>query len=89
MAAIGRRRGIANILGFQFSGFLAWWLWRTVYLYKLPGLRKKIRVGFDWLLDGIFGKDIVQFRIPRILNLHRQFSNAVSTAINDVPRPAA
>ena len=41
MAAIGHGGGIANIVGFQFSGFPAWCLWRSIYLYKLPGLQKK------------------------------------------------
>ena len=30
LAAIGRRTGVANILGINFSGFIAWWLWRTI-----------------------------------------------------------
>jgi NADH dehydrogenase len=30
LAAIGKRKGVANILGVNFSGFIAWWLWRTV-----------------------------------------------------------
>jgi hypothetical protein len=29
--------GVARIFGFNFSGFLAWWMWRTIYLSKLPG----------------------------------------------------
>jgi hypothetical protein len=32
--------------------------WRTVYLSKLPGLDKKIRVAFDWTLDLLFPKDV-------------------------------
>ena len=35
-----------------------WWMWRTVYLSKLPGLDKKIRVAFDWTLDLLFPKDV-------------------------------
>jgi NADH:quinone reductase (non-electrogenic) len=58
LASIGRRMGVARIFGFNFSGFLAWWLWRTVYLSKLPGLDKKIRVAFDWTLDLLFPKDV-------------------------------
>jgi NADH dehydrogenase len=58
LASIGRRMGVARIFGFNFSGFFAWWLWRTVYLSKLPGLDKKIRVAFDWTLDLIFPKDV-------------------------------
>src|SRR5271154_6822161 len=43
LAAIGRRSGVANVFGLNFSGFLAWWLWRTIYLFKLPRLEKKMR----------------------------------------------
>jgi NADH:quinone reductase (non-electrogenic) len=57
LAAIGRRTGVANILGLKFSGFIAWWLWRTIYLSKLPRLEKKIRVALDWTLDICFSKD--------------------------------
>ena len=69
LATIGRRTGVANILGINFSGFAAWWLWRTIYLSKLPGFEKKLRVAFDWTLDLIFSKDLVQFldvRAPMI-----------------------
>jgi NADH:quinone reductase (non-electrogenic) len=58
LASIGRRMGVARIFGFNFSGFFAWWMWRTIYLSKLPGLDKKIRVAFDWTLDLVFPKDV-------------------------------
>ena len=57
LAAIGRRTGVANVLGIRFSGFVAWWLWRTIYLSKLPRLEKKVRVALDWTLDLCFTKD--------------------------------
>src|SRR5206468_2466591 len=60
LATIGRRTGVAEILGVRFSGIIAWWLWRGIYLSKLPGLQKKVRVAIDWTLDLIFSKDIVQ-----------------------------
>jgi NADH:ubiquinone reductase (H+-translocating) len=69
LAAIGRRTGVANILGINFSGFIAWWLWRTIYLSKLPRFEKELRLAFDWTLDLIFSKDLVQFleiRAPMI-----------------------
>lgn len=65
LAAIGRRTGVANILGFNFSGFIAWWLWRTIYLSKLPRFEKKMRVALDWTLDLLFSKDLVQFQTLR------------------------
>jgi NADH dehydrogenase len=61
LAAIGRRTGVANIMGINFSGFIAWWLWRSIYLSKLPRAEKKIRVALDWTLDLLFSKDLVQF----------------------------
>jgi NADH dehydrogenase len=61
LAAIGRRTGVARILGLNFSGFLAWVLWRTIYLAKLPRFEKKLRVALDWTLDVFFSKDLVQF----------------------------
>jgi NADH dehydrogenase len=61
LAALGRRTGVAQIFGYNFSGFVAWWLWRTIYLMKLPRFEKKLRVALDWTLDLIFTKDPVQF----------------------------
>src|SRR5262249_3753722 len=65
LAAIGRRTGVANILGINFSGFIAWWMWRTIYLSKLPRFEKKLRVALDWTLDLLFTKDLVQFQTFR------------------------
>jgi NADH:ubiquinone reductase (H+-translocating) len=69
LAAIGRHTGVANILGINFSGFIAWWLWRTVYLSKLPRLEKKIHVALDWTLDLCFAKDFACVNPPPIRNL--------------------
>jgi NADH dehydrogenase len=57
LVTIGRRTGVANVLGIRFSGFVAWWLWRTIYLSKLPRFEKKVRVALDWTLDLCFATD--------------------------------
>lgn len=44
----------------QFSGLLAWAMWRGIYLAKLPGIERKIRVLFDWMIELFFPRDIVQ-----------------------------
>ncbi len=44
----------------RFSGLFAWILWRTIYLLKLPGLERKIRVLIDWNIELFFPRDIVQ-----------------------------
>jgi NADH dehydrogenase len=71
LATIGRRTGVANIMGVNFSGFLAWWLWRTIYLSKLPRFEKKMRVTLDWTLDLLFSKDLVQFVTLRAPTMSR------------------
>lgn len=65
LAAIGRRTGVANVFGVNFSGFVAWWLWRTIYLGKLPRLEKKVRVALDWTLDLCFAKDFACIAMER------------------------
>jgi len=62
LASIGRRTGVARLFGRNFSGFPAWWLWRTVYLAKLPRVERKVRVALDWTLDLFFSKDLVQVK---------------------------
>jgi len=72
LASIGRRTGVARIFGFNFSGFFAWWMWRTIYLSKLPGLDKKVRVAFDWTLDLLFPKDVCAVHdLPYRRDFHR------------------
>jgi NADH:ubiquinone reductase (H+-translocating) len=60
LATIGRRTGVAMVFGMKFSGFVAWCLWRSVYLMKLPRLAKKLRVLVGWTLDLFFSRDIEQ-----------------------------
>ncbi len=44
----------------RFSGLFAWLLWRGIYVSKLPGLERKIRVLVDWTIELFFPRDIVQ-----------------------------
>ncbi|MGF1450972.1 MAG: FAD-dependent oxidoreductase [Opitutales bacterium] len=71
MAAIGNRTAVANIMGMNFSGFIAWWMWRTVYVMKMPGLERKLRVILDWTLDLFFPKDITLLN-PQYTRLLRE-----------------
>ena len=72
LASIGQRTGVAKVFGVKFSGFLAWWLWRTIYLSKLPRLEKKVRVALAWTLDVLFPKDLVQFQTVRAQTMSRE-----------------
>jgi NADH dehydrogenase FAD-containing subunit len=64
MASLGARRGVAGLPnGAVITGFPAWFLWRTYYLSRLPGLDRKVRVAFDWLLGLLFPRDIAELRV--------------------------
>lgn len=62
LAPLGHKSAVADIKGFKFSGFFAWLLWRAIYLGKLPGWDRKIRVSLDWFLDIFLPKDIIQLK---------------------------
>jgi NADH dehydrogenase len=64
MASLGARSGVASLPnGWVIAGFPAWFLWRTYYLSRLPGLDRKVRVALDWLLGLIFPRDIAELRV--------------------------
>ncbi|TDC93948.1 NAD(P)/FAD-dependent oxidoreductase [Actinomadura sp. 7K507] len=57
--ALGHRTAAGEIRGRPFSGLSAWLLWRGIYLAKLPGVERRVRVLLDWVLDVAFPRDIV------------------------------
>ena len=72
MGSLGHHSAVAEIFGMKLSGFLAWWLWRTIYLMKLPGLDRKIRVATDWTLDLILPPDITQLKTEHPESIRRE-----------------
>ena len=59
LVGLGHRTAAAEIRGWRFSGLLAWFMWRSIYFSKLPGMEKKVRVALDWAIDLFFPRDIV------------------------------
>ncbi len=60
LCVIGHQSACAEVKGHCFSGFFAWLMWRAVYLGKLPGTERKLRVLFSWTIELFFPRDIVQ-----------------------------
>lgn len=58
LATVGQHVAVAEMFGYRFSGFIAWWMWRSIYLAKLPGLSRKLRVLVDWTFDLFFPRDV-------------------------------
>jgi NADH dehydrogenase len=65
LAIVGKRSGVARIAGRNFSGLLAWVMWRAIYLFKLPRISKRVRVAADWLLDLLFDREIAELPLGR------------------------
>jgi NADH:ubiquinone reductase (H+-translocating) len=65
LALVGRHSGVAKIYGHHFSGFLAWAMWRAVYISKMPGMAQRSRILLDWVLDSIFGRNIAELPLQR------------------------
>jgi NADH dehydrogenase len=75
LCVVGYQTACAEMKGWRFSGFLAWVLWRGIYLSKLPGVERKLRVLSDWMIELFFPRDIVQtieFNDRRSLHRSRQ-----------------
>jgi NADH dehydrogenase len=60
--AIGGRNAVAEILGMKVSGLAAWFLWRSIYLFKLPSWSRRVKVGADWAWDLLFARDLVNLK---------------------------
>lgn len=58
LCSIGGHSAVAEMMGLKLSGFLAWFVWRGVYLFKLPSLSRRMQVGFDWAWLLVFPRDL-------------------------------
>ena len=58
LCSIGGYQAVAEMLGMHISGFLAWLMWRGVYLFKLPTWSRRIKVALDWSWDVLFPRDL-------------------------------
>ncbi|MFT5288590.1 MAG: NADH dehydrogenase [Planctomycetota bacterium] len=62
LCAIGGHSAVAEVLGMRLSGFVAWVLWRAIYLSKLPSLSRKAKAAFDWAWQVVFSRDLTHMK---------------------------
>jgi NADH:ubiquinone reductase (H+-translocating) len=82
LGALGHHSAVAEILGAKVSGFAAFLLWRTIYLMKMPGLNRKVRIAMDWAISLLFPPDLVQFEPSRASAIREQHFGAGETVFN-------
>ena len=63
LGSLGHGAAVAQIFGVKISGLLAWFLWRCIYLMKMPGLNRKVRISTDWLLHLLFPPELAQTKV--------------------------
>lgn len=63
MGALGHHSAVAEIMGIKISGFIAWWLWRTIYLMKLPGWGRRLKVATSWTLDLLLPAELIELKL--------------------------
>lgn len=60
LVSIGQWGALGYTLGLSWSGPAAWWLWRTVYLFKFISQSKKIKIAIDWTVNFFHHRDITK-----------------------------
>ena len=67
MASLGHTRAVALVFGVRLTGFLAWWLRRSYYLFQMPRWDRRLRLVLDWTVALFFRPDItrVDLRVER------------------------
>jgi len=63
VATLGRYKGIADVLGLRFRGFIGWFVTRSYHLYQLPLVTRKLRVVVDWTTALLFRRDIAELHM--------------------------
>jgi NADH dehydrogenase len=67
MASLGHTRAVARVFGVRITGFLAWWVRRTYYLFQMPRWDRRVRIVLDWTVALFFRPDVtrVDLRVER------------------------
>ena len=65
LAALGHYKGVGRVYRWRIKGFLAWWVWRSYYLFQMPRWERRLRVMIDWSVALLFRNDVVQLDVQR------------------------
>ena len=80
LCSIGGHSAVAVLLGVHLSGFPAWFIWRGIYLFKLPTWARRFQVGFDWAWLLLFPRDLSHLRTSqtdRVSHAHYQAGDII------------
>jgi NADH:quinone reductase (non-electrogenic) len=63
MAAFGHRKAAVEFKSLHFTGFIAWWMRRTYYLFQMPRWDTRIRIAFDWTVSLFYRPDLTKIDV--------------------------
>jgi NADH:ubiquinone reductase (H+-translocating) len=84
LSSVGHNKAVAEVMGLKISGFVAWLMWRGLYLLRIPTLARKSRLFLEWNWAMFFPPDISHFGYRR-----SQRRNAPPLPAKDTPVTAA
>lgn len=59
VASLGLHKGVAHVYGRKLKGYPAWFMHRAYHLSRVPTFNRKSRVLAEWVLSGLFKREIV------------------------------
>jgi len=63
MVPLSRHTAVADLAGLKLTGFPAWFMWKTVYMLKLPTWAARLRVVLDWTVELFFERDVSELTV--------------------------
>jgi NADH:ubiquinone reductase (H+-translocating) len=82
MASLGHTRAVARVFGFRLTGFVAWWIRRTYYLFQMPRWDRRLRIVLDWTVALFFRPDITKIELQVEREQVRQMRGVTIAAVN-------
>ncbi len=62
LVSLGKFKAVGQISRITITGFLAWFIWRTIYLFKFNSWKKRFRIMFEWTISLFSPRDITQVK---------------------------
>ncbi|KPI09721.1 NADH dehydrogenase (ubiquinone) [Actinobacteria bacterium OK074] len=90
VASLGLHKGVAHVYGRKLKGYPAWFMHRAYHLSRVPTFNRKARVLAEWVLAGLFKREIVS--LGSLEHPRAEFELAAggkSAAGREQPRPGS
>lgn len=62
MLSLGEWHAAGRVFGISISGPLAWFIWRTIYLFKFISFSKRFKIMLDWTINIFTPRDITRIK---------------------------